>query len=199
MPDDHYFSSAPSAPSRPQEVELKLPDLDLTLTSDSGVFSARAVDPGTVELLKAVPAAPAAGDLLDLGCGYGPIACALALRSPGATVWALDVNARALALTSANAERLGASNVKAVTSSEVPPGIRFAGIWSNPPIRIGKTALHDLLQTWLDRLQPDAFAWLVVHHHLGGDSLGRWLTAEGWRTSKVASRKGYRILKVSPR
>lgn len=179
-------------------MQLRLPDVNLMLVADSGVFSARAVDPGTVELLRHVPPPPPTGNLLDLGCGYGAIACTLGLRAPQATVWALDVNQRALSLTSENAERTGAANVRAVTASDVPPDVTFAGIWSNPPIRVGKEALHDLLRTWLARLDAGGAAWLVVHHHLGGDSLREWLTREGWDTSKIASRKGYRILKVSP-
>jgi len=199
MADDHYFAPSPSAPSRPHEVQLRLPDLDLTLIADRGVFASRAVDAGTVELLRHVPRPPPTGNLLDLGCGYGAIACALGLRSPQATVWAVDVNERALSLTTENADRAGAANVRAVAVSDVPAGVTFAGIWSNPPIRIGKEALHGLLREWLVRLETDGSAWLVVHHHLGGDSLREWLTSEGWDASKIASRKGYRILKVSPR
>lgn len=196
MADDHYFSSAPSVPSHPHEVELALPDLRLTLSADRGVFSARAVDPGTMELLRAVPEPPREGELLDLGCGYGPIACALASRSPGATVWALDVNERALSLTAANARRNRLTNIRPVAPEDVPVDISFAGMWSNPPIRIGKPALHELLERWLARLSPEGSAWLVVHHHLGGDSLQRWLETRGWRSAKVSSRKGYRIIRV---
>ncbi len=196
MPDDHYFSTSPAAPSRPHEVDLALPDLRLTLAADRGVFSSRGVDPGTVELLRATPAPPD-GDLLDLGCGYGPIACALAVRAPRSTVWAIDVNERALSLTAANAERIGASNLRAVAPDRVPPEVTFSAIWSNPPIRVGKAALHDMLVTWLRRLEPAGSAWLVVHHNLGGDSLARWLEGEGWAARKVSSRKGYRILRVS--
>lgn len=199
MAEDHYFSPTPSVPSRPHELELRLPDLHLSLVADRGVFSAKAVDPGTLELLRQVPRPPATGNLLDLGCGYGPIACAIALRSPAATIWAVDINERAVSLTSENAERIGATNVKAVVGTEVPPDVTFSGIWSNPPIRVGKNALHELLRTWLVRLEPEGHAWLVVHHHLGGDSLRQWLDTEGWATSKVASRKGYRILQVSAR
>ena len=173
-----------------------LPDVRLMLAADRGVFSSRAVDPGTVELLRATPPPPD-GDLLDLGCGYGPIACTLAVRAPGSTVWAVDVNERAVSLTAANAERIGAPNVRAATPDQVPADVTFAGIWSNPPIRVGKAALHELLVTWLGRLQPQGSAWLVVHHHLGGDSLARWLEGEGWAARKVSSRKGYRILKVT--
>jgi 16S rRNA (guanine1207-N2)-methyltransferase len=72
----------------------------------------------------------------------------------------------------------------------------FDRIVSNPPIRIGKTALHGLLLRWLPRLTPDGTAHLVVQKHLGSDSLARWLTEQGYPTTRLASRAGYRILKV---
>lgn len=194
---DHYFSATPSSPSEPRTVELRLPDLHLTLTADRGVFSGDRVDPGSLALLRESAAPGADGDLLDLGCGYGVIACALARRAPGATVWATDVNTRALELTRANAAALGLPNVRAAAPDDIPPGIAFSGIWSNPPIRIGKEALHRLLATWLGRLAGGGRAWLVVHRHLGGDSLGDWLGAEGWAVRRAASKSGYRVLEVS--
>jgi 16S rRNA (guanine1207-N2)-methyltransferase len=181
--------------SRPSEVSLG-PD---TLLSDRGVFSGDRVDPGTIELLRAVPAPPPSGDLLDLGCGYGPIAVTMARRAPGATVWAVDTNHRAVELMGKNAARLGLASIRAVEPDQVPPEVRFSAIWSNPPIRIGKEALHQLLLQWLGRLTPEGRAYLVVHKHLGGDSLAAWLTNEGHATTKLASRKGYRLLQVLPR
>lgn len=167
------------------------------MRTDRGVFSASRVDPGTVILLRATPPPPASGDLLDLGCGYGPIAVTLARRSPGATVWAVDVNERALDLVRENAAALGLPNVRAAAPSDVPPEVRFAAIWSNPPIRIGKEALHSLLLDWLGRLSPDGQAWLVVQKHLGGDSLAAWLVDQGYPTTRVGSKQAYRILSVS--
>jgi 16S rRNA (guanine1207-N2)-methyltransferase len=181
--------------SRPSEVSLG-PD---TLVTDRGVFSGGRVDPGTVELLRADFALPAQGDLLDLGCGYGPIAVTMARRAPGATVWAIDTNLRALGLTKENAARLGLTNVRAVTPDEVPAAVIFSAIWSNPPIKVGKEPLHRLLLDWLGRLAPSSAAHLVVHKHLGGDSLATWLVSEGFPATKVASRKGYRLLEVRPR
>jgi 16S rRNA (guanine1207-N2)-methyltransferase len=173
-----------------------LPDLSLTLATDRGTFSPTAVDPGTKLLLLdgARPAADSSAALLDLGCGYGPIACALARRAPRATVWAVDVNARARALCAANAAAAGLANVAVAAPDEVPDDLRFGGIWSNPPIRVGKAALHDVLVHWLERLQSGGVAHLVVHKHLGADSLARWLDAQGWPTQRVGSRAGYRLL-----
>jgi 16S rRNA (guanine1207-N2)-methyltransferase len=199
MGDGHYFDTTPGVTSSPGEVELSLPDGRTTLAVDRGVFAAGRVDAGTVSLLRAVPPPPPSGALLDLGCGYGPIAVTLARRSPDATVWAVDVNQRALDLTRANAAALGVGTIHAVLPDDVPADLRFAAIWSNPPIRVGKDALHQLLLVWLGRLTPDGRAHLVVHKHLGGDSLADWLNAEGHATIKLASRKGYRLLEVRPR
>lgn len=194
----HYFDPAPGARSRPSSVRLVLPDRTLDLVTDRGVFSADRVDPGTKQLLIDAPPPPAAGTFVDLGCGYGPIACTLAARSPGATVWAVDVNERARDLCRANAEALGLGNVVVVSPDEVPDDLSVDLIWSNPPIRVGKAALHDLLRTWLARLGPSGAAVLVVQKHLGADSLQRWLQGEGWRAERLSSRAGYRLLEVAP-
>ncbi|HET9076173.1 MAG TPA: methyltransferase [Acidimicrobiales bacterium] len=195
----HYFDPSPGTPSRPRQVELKVPGLTAALTSDRGVFSGGGVDPGTVELLKAVPTGPdPAGPILDLGCGYGPIAVTLAARCPASTVWAVDVNTRAVELTAANAAALGLANVRAVAPAGVPEGLTFEQIWSNPPIRIGKAALHDLLGRWLPRLAPGGTAWMVVQKNLGSDSLADWMRDSGFAVVRLGSRKGYRILQVRP-
>jgi 16S rRNA (guanine1207-N2)-methyltransferase len=192
----HYFSASPRAPSRPTSIRLDLPDVTFSLDADRGVFSAQRIDPGTKVLLLEAPPPPPAGDLLDLGCGYGPIALTMAFRAPGATVWAVDVNERAVDLTRANAAAAGLRNVRAVTPDAVPADVRFSAIWSNPPIRIGKAALHDLLTGWLGRLADDGHALLVVQKHLGADSLQRWLEQQGWQATRRASRMGYRVLQV---
>jgi 16S rRNA (guanine1207-N2)-methyltransferase len=201
MPGAQYFDDEPVVPSRPRTVTLQLPDVRLELTTDRGVFAGRAptVDTGTLVLLREAPRPPSAGALLDLGCGYGPVALVVAERAPAATVWAIDVNERARRLTAANAAVAGLANVRVARPEDVPAGLRFAAIYSNPPVRVGNAALHDLLATWLDRLEPGGAAWLVVQKHLGSDSLARWLAAAGWPTSRVASRQGYRVLEVRPR
>lgn len=203
MGQSHYFDPEPGVTSRRSTVRLSIGDLDVELLVDRGVFSANAVDPGTLALLKSDGRGEdhlaADGDLLDLGCGYGPIACILARRHPDRVVWAVDVNRRALELTAANAAGLGLANVRTSLPDEVSPDLLLAGIWSNPPIRIGKDALHDLLLRWLRLLAPDGEARLVVHRHLGGDSLAEWLSGQGWTVARLASKRGYRILAVRSR
>jgi 16S rRNA (guanine1207-N2)-methyltransferase len=193
---EHYFSSRPQAPHRPGRVRVILPDVYLELATDAGVFSPGRLDPGTRLLIEESPAPPASGDLLDLGCGYGPVACVLAKRSPGATVWAVDVNERALELCERNARAAGLENVRCVTPGDASRPARFAAIWSNPPVRIGKDALHALLGEWLGRLSPDGSAYLVVGRNLGADSLHRWLAGQGWPVTRLAARSGYRLLQV---
>src|SRR5215211_4972412 len=152
MSSPQYFTRSPAVASQPVTFTLALADRSLRLTSDRGVFSHGGVDAGTKLLLMEAPVPAPEGDVVDLGCGYGPIACALAARAPGATVWAVDVNERALALTAQNAAANGLTNVRAVAPDAVPDAIRFAGLWSNPPIRVGKAIVHDLLLEWLGRL-----------------------------------------------
>jgi 16S rRNA (guanine1207-N2)-methyltransferase len=193
---DHYFSARPGAAHRPGQVRVILPDVYLDLATDAGVFSPGRLDPGTRLLLEESPAPPASGDVLDLGCGYGPIACVLAARSPGAAIWAVDVNERALELCERNARAAGLANVRCVAPGDASLPSRFAGIWSNPPVRIGKDALHALLADRLRRLDPSGHAYLVVGRNLGADSLHRWLEEQGWPVTRLAARSGYRLLQV---
>jgi 16S rRNA (guanine1207-N2)-methyltransferase len=198
-----YFAEEPGAAHRPGLVHVVLPDVHLALATDSGVFSPSRLDPGTRLLLDVAPAPPADGDLLDLGCGYGALALVLASRSPAARVWAVDANRRAVALCQRNADHAGLANVHCLAVSEVDPDDarlpgRYDLIWSNPPIRIGKPALHALLAGWLALLAPGAAAYLVVQRNLGSDSLQRWLEISGWTAARFAARAGYRVLEVRP-
>lgn len=163
-----------------------------------GLFSADGLDHATRLLLEATEPPAGTGRILDLGCGWGPIATLLAVAAPRAETWAVDVVPQALDLTAANAARAG-TTVRACRPDDVPAGLRFDAIWSNPPIRIGKTALRDLLRRWLDRLDADGVAHLVVGKHLGADSLHRWLDDEGYPTRRVASSRGFRVLDVGAR
>ncbi|GGK92713.1 class I SAM-dependent methyltransferase [Mangrovihabitans endophyticus] len=198
MTADHYFSAEPAAPARPVEVEFHAAGKDYALAAASGVFSAGRLDPGTAVLLRKgdLPTAATGGAVLDLGCGYGPIACVLASEAPQATVYAVDVNARARDLTRTNAEALGL-RIHVGAPEEVPEDVAFEQIWSNPPTHVGKAELHAMLERWLPRLRSDGVAWLVINRHLGGDSLHAWLVSLGWQVARVASQKGYRVLRVS--
>jgi len=191
-----YFEPNPATASHRSEVRLDLPDVSFRLATDRGVFSGSQVDPGTKILLRDGPAPRAAGTIVDLGCGYGPIAVALAART-GATIMAVDVNERARELCRENAATAGLTNVVVLAPDEVPDDLRVDEIWSNPPIRVGKPALHALLLEWLDRLVEGGRAVLVVQRHLGADSLATWLAEQGWQVERSASKQSYRLLEVT--
>jgi len=198
--DDHYFSAHPASADERHPMRVRVRGREVDVVTAGGVFSHGRLDLGTQVLLRTVPDPPDDGHLLDLGCGWGPVAIAMAQAAPEASVWAVDVNERALDLTTRNAAALGLTGVRAVRSDDVPADVRFDAIWSNPPIRVGKPVLHELLRTWLPRLADDGEAHLVVQRNLGADSLARWLEAElgdGFTVSRTASAKGFRVLRVA--
>ncbi len=199
MSSEHYFSETPGSNYKPKEINVTINGRDVTVVTAGGVFSPDHIDQGTNVLLAHLDEAPAGGNILDIGCGWGPIALSLAAYSPKATIWAVDVNERSLELTDANAARLGLTNIRCVKPEDVPKDLKFSGIWSNPPIRVGKDVLHEILLTWLPKLQDEADAYLVVQKNLGADSLHRWLEAElpeNFSTIRVDTAKSFRVLRV---
>jgi 16S rRNA (guanine1207-N2)-methyltransferase len=193
----HYFDAEPSGPERRQRVTATLWGRELSLFTAGGVFAGEGLDRGTAVLLRESEPPVGTPRVLDLGCGYGPIAVAIALACPGARIDAVDVNERALGLCRDNVEALGvADRVRVLRPEDADPEAHYDEIWSNPPIRIGKAALHELLLTWLARLAPDGVARLVVAKNLGADTLQRWLTEQGYAVDRAASSKGFRLLVV---
>jgi 16S rRNA G1207 methylase RsmC len=193
----HYFSDEPTSASRPREYVFEGPAGPITVTSDSGVFSHGRLDKATALLIRNPQVAallPGTGDLVDLGCGAGPIALWLAASRPHCTVWAVDTNERALALTASNARRNNLANVRVVRPQDVPDDLRPTAVVSNPPVRVGKESLHAMLRQWMARLNGGAVAVIVIGRHLGADSLQAWLTSEGWPTERLGSSGGFRLL-----
>lgn len=211
---EQYFAATPASEDVRRTLHVTLRGFEADVQTSHGVFSGSRLDLGTSVLLRHAPTPPEHGTFLDLGCGWGPVALALAFESPDAEVWAVDVNERALMLTADNTRRNGCSHVHItqtdetgapmleghVTATDVmPDDLMFDVIWSNPPIRIGKEALHTLLMTWLPRLAPGGEAYLVVQRNLGADSLIPWLAdalGDGFSVSKYASSKGFRIIEI---
>lgn len=194
----HYFDS-PDAPEKRRQVSATIWGQELEFTTANGVFSGTRLDPGTAVLFREVEPPPDRPGLrlADIGCGFGPIAVALALACPVAQVDAVDVNDRALALTALNAQAHGvAGRVHALRPEQIGDQ-QYDQLWSNPPIRVGKDALHGLMLEWLPRLAPEGEAHLVVGRHLGADSLQRWLIEQNWACERTASAKGFRVLRVT--
>jgi len=195
--DEHYFTADPKAPFKRVPVRTNIWGHWLELTSGSGVFAQGRLDIGTGVLLQDSAPPEGARTVLDLGCGYGVIGLAVAIAVPDCVVTAVDVNERAVLLANENAAELGvADRFTAGTPDQIDPAATYDEIWSNPPIRIGKEALHELLLTWLPRLAPEGRARLVVGKNLGADSLAAWLTDQGYPTTKLSSAKGFRVLET---
>lgn len=201
--DEHYFTPSPTTDARRFPLPVRLAGRDLDLVSSASVFSGHGVDKATAVLLNRldeITEPPARARILDLGCGWGPITLTAAITHPHAEVWAVDVSERARELTAQNVERAGVTNVRVVAPEDVPADLVLDAIWSNPPIRIGKPALHALLLEWTARLAPEGTAALVVGKNLGADPLARWLGEQlpDREVAKVASAKGFRVLEVGP-
>ena len=195
--DEHYFTADPSVAFKRERVEADVWGQRFALDSSSGVFARGRVDAGTSILFRETTP-PAGPRILDLGCGFGVIGLAAALATPTTIVTGVDVNERALLLANDNAAALGiAERFTATLPDGVPAEAEFDEIWSNPPIRIGKAALHELLLRWLPRLAPDGRAVMVVGKNLGADSLQRWLGEQGFPTERLASAKGFRVLQTT--
>lgn len=199
MPQEHYFSASPDKPETLREITFQVAGQEFSVQAASGTFSASKLDPGTSILLSKFAEFPDAGNVLDLGCGWGPISLAIASISPETTVWALDVNERSLKLARDNASKLGLTNINVVTEDQIAEDLKFDAIWSNPPIRIGKAALHELLKKWLPRLESGGRAMLVVQKQLGADSLLAWIQTEfpDLTSSRFSTDKGFRVLEVT--
>ena len=200
---DHYFTAEPASAAERRQLRVYLAGQEVIVETAPGIFCPDRVDIGTAVLLREAPVPPPTGNLLDIGSGWGPIALSLGLLCPDASIWAVDVNQRALGLARDNATALGINEFHALTPDEVPTDVRFDAIWSNPPIRVGKAALHGLLMSWLPRLAPGGTAYLVVQKNLGSDSLQRWLTTEleamepgAFAVGRHATARGFRLLSV---
>ncbi|MDP9806992.1 16S rRNA G1207 methylase RsmC [Trueperella bonasi] len=193
--NEHYFSSRPTAKDAPRQIDVRILGEDYRVTTTSGIFSHQGVDKGTAVLLHKAPLPDLApgSTIVDVGCGWGPLTLALAAQYPDSRVYGIDVNERALALTAENARAAGLGNVSVINESTADIS-NIDLLWSNPPIRIGKAALHELLTTWLGKLSPKGVAYLVVQRNLGSDSLAAWLSKNGFPTAKLGSQKGFRVL-----
>ncbi len=200
---EHYFSSTPSGEDRRRIIEVELAGRKVEVETSGSIFSPDGLDRGTRVLLETVPELPDAGEFLDIGSGWGPLALTMGLQAPQARITAVEVNDRAAKLTAANASRLGIDNISVKHPEDVLLDETFDVIWSNPPIRIGKAALHEILTRWLPALKPGGQAWLVVAKKLGADSLMPWINEMlqsvepgKFHVRRAATDKGFRVLHV---
>lgn len=197
---EHYFSPQPAGVFKTTEIEVSLAGRELTVETAGSIFSPDRLDMGTDALMRIVPQTPETGNFLDLGCGWGPLAITMALEAPGASIYAIDVNERALELTRRNAQRLKLANIHVSNPADVPADVTFDIIWSNPPIRVGKAELHSIMQHWIPRLVVGGIGYFVVAKHLGADSFEKWLRtefADSFDVFREDHYKGFRVVKVT--
>lgn len=195
---EHYFSENPHSKSSPKTWNCLLREKTYHFTSDAGVFSKNTVDFGTRLLIEQFDYPQVSGDLLDLGCGYGPIGMTLADGAPERQVLMADINERAVELAKKNAEKNGVHNVEVVQSDGFADlgGRQFAAVLINPPIRAGKKLIYRMFEDAEKALLSGGALWIVIQKKQGAPSAEEKLEALFGNVETVAKSKGYYILRA---
>lgn len=193
---DHYYSEQPQSPHALKTLTITLKNHDLTFTTDSGVFSKDRIDFGTRLLIETFSSDKAQGDLLDLGCGYGPIGITLAKDYPNRHITLSDVNERAVMLAKKNASQNKVSNVEVLQSDGFSnlTNKKFAAIITNPPIRAGKKLIYALFAKSIEHLQENGSLWIVIQKKQGAPSAIKYLKSIYSKVEVKARKKGYFII-----
>ena len=189
----HYFTNE-NLESNIQEFKIKINNCDFTFKTDNGVFSKGELDFGTNLLIKNVLERKISGEVLDLGCGYGPIGITLA-KILNCQMTMIDVNKRAVHLTKMNIKDNGVNNTEVLVSegyNELKDR-KFDYIVSNPPIRVGKQILYDLLIKAKDHLKENGEMYIVVRKEQGANSLIRDMSAY-YQVEVIDKDKGFFII-----
>ncbi|OLO27183.1 16S rRNA methyltransferase [Alkalihalophilus pseudofirmus] len=195
---NHYFSEKPSVESNRSTFVFDLRGSTLKFTSDAGVFSKREVDFGSRLLLDAFTFPEVKGDILDMGCGYGPIGLALAKENKALTVYMADINERAVELTKENATDNKITNIKVIQSNlfEAIEKDNFAAILTNPPIRAGKSTVHQIFEQAYSKLVSGGQLWVVIQKKQGAPSAIEKLKTLYTNVEVVQKKKGYFIIQA---
>ena len=195
---NHYYAKNPETESKETSWTFPLRGREFRFISDSGVFSKRTVDFGSRLLIESFRLnEEVAGDILDVGCGYGPMGLALAHAYPTRLVEMVDVNERAMSLARRNAEANNIRNVKVYESNtydQVPEGRQFAAIVSNPPIRAGKQVVHRILSEAHTHLLPGGTLTVVIQKKQGAPSAEQKMLDVFGNVEIIARDKGYWII-----
>lgn len=194
MMSEHYYSKRPTAASDRGKIETNLRGFSLSLVTDAGVFSKNDIDFGSRLLIETMRI-PDTAHVLDVGCGYGPIGICAAKLAVRGHVTMIDINERAVELAKENAKRNEVHNVRVIQSD------RFEGlgenvfdvILTNPPIRAGKSVVHDIFAGAAERLKPGGSLWVVIQKKQGAPSAFEKLQSLFGSVEEVKKDKGYRI------
>ena len=190
---EHYFSNKPQSKSEPKTWKFHLRGFSLSFTSDHGVFSKGEVDFGSRTMIEAFSESEVEGDILDLGCGYGPIGITLAKAFPNRKIVLSDINERAISLARQNAFQNNTSNVEFHVSDrfESFSNRRFASILINPPIRAGKKVIFQMFEESYQALIPHGELWIVIQKKQGAPSAKKKLEEMFSEVEVVEKNKGY--------
>lgn len=196
---NHYYSQQPEAESNRKSWAFTLRGNSFHFQSDRGVFSKNEVDFGSRLLIETFTIPDQKGDLLDVGCGYGPIGISLAKEFKDLTVDMIDVNERAVELAKVNAEANGVKNVRIIASNlfeNVDPSKKYAAVLTNPPIRAGKKVVHEIFEKSFESLLPGGELWIVIQKKQGAPSAIAKLNEMFKEVVTVKKDKGYFIIRA---
>ncbi|CAI6086107.1 Ribosomal RNA small subunit methyltransferase C [Paenibacillus sp. JJ-100] len=194
---NHYYSDKPQTAHDRKTTEVVLRGYSLRLVTDAGVFSKNGIDYGSRVLIDAMELQSGA-QVLDVGCGYGPIGLTAAKLVPDGHVTMIDINERAVELSRENAKENGISNVT-IMQSNLLTGIKrhdFDVILTNPPIRAGKETVHAIFEQSYHHLKTGGTLWIVIQKKQGAPSAKAKLESLFTRVEEVTKDKGYRIFKA---
>lgn len=187
----HYFTND-YIKSNEHTINVIIKDTKLKFIVDNGIFSKKGLDFGTRTLLENIDLDANKGDILDFGCGYGPIGIYLK-KMTNAKIDMIDINKRALNLAEKNA-KLNDVEVN-VFESNIYENInkKYDVIVTNPPIRVGKKILYEILFGANDHLKENGKLWLVVNKNSGAKSLVKDLE-NTYDVTIVNKNKGFYII-----
>jgi 16S rRNA (guanine1207-N2)-methyltransferase len=194
---EHYYADQPSSESNPKTWSYELNGYTIKFTSDDGVFSKKEVDFGSKLMLELYSDPAVKGNILDMGCGYGPIGLTVAKQYSDRTVWMVDVNERALSLSKLNAKQNNVGNIKVLKSYlfDELENEMYASVITNPPIRAGKKVVHQLFEQAYEHILPNGELWVVIQKKQGAPSAIEKLESLFSEVEVVGKKKGYYIIK----
>ncbi|WP_431028444.1 class I SAM-dependent methyltransferase [Lysinibacillus sp. LZ02] len=195
---EHYYSNKPQTESKPRQWKFTLLGSVFTFETDAGVFSKSEVDFGSRVLIDAFEIPEATGDILDVGCGYGPIGLSIAKAHPERFVHMMDVNTRAIALAQKNAQLNGIQNVRIFESDGLAAvgDLKAAAILTNPPIRAGKETIFRFYNESYEKLVEAGELWVVIQKKQGAPSTVSYLEEMFSEVDVVEKKKGYWIIRA---
>ena len=195
MPNDHYYTSAPTSAHKTAWVDMTYRGHALRFETDSGVFSRTELDRGTEVLLDSLPE-NVHGAVLDMGCGWGVIGVAVGKTWPQTQITMADINQRACELSRKNAQANGVqAEVWESDGYEKVLGHTYDLILQNPPIRAGKAVIYQMFAHAAQCLKEQGELWLVIRKQQGAPSAITYLKTLFESVETVEKKSGFWIIR----